>query len=182
MNPELQANGSNSLGFRLQVHLRSRDDPMRPARYQRPRGPALGAGRPCQGRSQATWSMRRMAASRAPTAAASCSLPSGPRGSRMARSSWAAMSSFIPRSRSWLPSVIGHLSLYETALVVELLRRCSPLRGLACASVFALSASFSSALGPHVSMVAFSGPCQALCLWHPQLLERAPDRRDGTAP
>src|SRR6516165_3541674 len=136
----------------------------------------------CQGRSQATRSMRRMAASRAPTAAASCSLPSGPRGSRMARSSWAAMSSFIPRSRSWLPSVIGHLSLYVTALVVELLRCCSPLRGLACASVFALSASFSSALGPHVSMVAFSGPCQALCLWHPQLLERAPDRRDGTAP
>src|SRR6516165_6035931 len=76
----------------------------------------------CQGRSQATRSMRRMAASRAPTAAASCSLPSGPRGSRMARSSWAAMSSFIPRSRSWLPSVIGHLSLYVTALVVELLR------------------------------------------------------------
>src|SRR5262249_23055652 len=66
--------------------------------------------------------MRRMAASRAPTAAASCSLPSGPRGSRMARSSWAAISSFIPRSRSWLRSVIGHLSLYVTALVVELLR------------------------------------------------------------
>src|SRR5215813_12580951 len=71
---------------------------------------------------QATWSMRRMAACRAPTAAASCSLPSGPRGSRMARSSWAAISSFIPWSRSWSRSVIGHLSLYVTALVVELLR------------------------------------------------------------